>query len=228
MIFIIGPDSARLLQCWLFGRSGGRAGSLLWLVAGLIRAVVGSRELEGPGWRLAVERPVTRAERLGSLDDGDEWSAVLEVRRGLKLLVSGDSELPDPLIEAWAGEPGYSSDGVAVVDLAGAGLAVTRVPLCGCGDRGCGNSGIQLCKQVAAGDLLAVLRALPWTSVVQTRSNVARANSLAAFPVPRGGGPSKIVYHGARTQDGVLAAVRRVLRDRSGRRGRRPRQAEDS
>lgn len=136
---------------------------------------------------------MTSAERLGPFDAGDEWSAVLGVRRGLKLLVSGDSELPDPLIEAWAGEPGDSSDGVAVVHVAGAGLAVARVPLCGCGDRRCGNAGIQLCKQVAAGDLpalVAVLRALPWTSVVPTRSNVLRGDGLAGLPESRGGGPS--------------------------------------
>jgi hypothetical protein len=118
-------------------------------VAGLIRAVTGSRQLEGPGWRLAVERPVARSERLGPFGAGDGWTAVLGVRRGLKLLVTGDGEVPDPLIEAWAGEPGESSDG------------------------------------------------------------------LAALPLPSDSGrPSKIVYYGARVQDGVLVPVRRVLRDR--------------
>ena len=70
---------------------------------------------------------------------------------------------PDPLIEAWAGEPGDSSDGVAAVELAGTGLAVARMPLCTCGTRGCGYAGIQLRKQVSAGDLpalVALLRAL--------------------------------------------------------------------
>jgi hypothetical protein len=126
-------------------------------------------------------------ERLGAFDAGDGWSAVLGVRRGLKLLVTGDDEQPDPLIEAWAGEPGDSSDGVAVVELSGSGPAVARVPLCSCGDRGCGNAGIQLRKQVPAGDvpeLIAVLRALPWTSVVPTRSNVLRGDELAALPLP--------------------------------------------
>ena len=161
---------------------------MLWLVAGLIKAVTGSRELVGPGWRLAVERPVARSEPYGSFGAGDGWSALLGVRRGLKLLVSGDSELPDPLIEAWAGEPGDSSDGVAVVELTDTGPAVARVRLCGCGDRGCGNAGIQLCKQVAAGDLpalVAELRALPWTDIMPTRSNVLRGDGLAALPVPR-------------------------------------------
>jgi hypothetical protein len=143
---------------------------------------------------------------------------VLGVRRGLKLLVTGDGEVPDPLIEAWAGEPGESSDGVAVLELAGTGLAVARVPLCSCGDRGCGNAGIQLSKQVPAGDvpeLIALLRALPWSDVVPTRSNVLYGDGLAALPLPSDSGrPSKIVYYGARVQDGVLVPVRRVLRDR--------------
>lgn len=111
---------------------------------------------------------------------------MLGVRRGLKLLVTGDDEQPDPLIEAWAGEPGDSTDGVAVIEFAGTGLAVARVPLCSCGDRGCGNAGIQFCKQVPAGDvpeLIAVLRALPWSGVVPTKSNVLRGDELAALPV---------------------------------------------
>lgn len=199
-------------------------------MSGSIRAVVGSRELEGPGWRLAVEKPVARVERLGAFGDDDGWSAVLGVRRGLKLLVTGDGERPDALVEAWAGEPGDSSDGVAVVELAGS-LAVARVPLCSCGDRGCGNAGIQLCKQVPADELpelVVVLRALPWTDVVPTRSNVLRGNELAALPVERGGGSSKVVYHGADVQGGVLVPVRRVLRDRSGPQGRRRRRTEGS
>jgi hypothetical protein len=159
---------------------------MLCLVAGSIRAVPGSRKLEGPGWQLTVEAPVVRAERLGSSGTDDEWSAVLGVRRGLKLLVTGGSDLPDPLIEAWAGEPSDSSDGVAVVEAAGVGPALARVPLCGCGDRGCGNAGIQLRKQVPPDDflaLIALLRALPWTAVVPTRSNVLRGDGLAALPV---------------------------------------------
>jgi len=156
-------------------------------VAGLVTAVVGSRKLEGRGWQLAAERPVERAEPLSPFDAGDGWSAVLGIRRGHKLLVTGGGELADPLVEAWAGEPGDSSDGVAVVELAGSGLAVARVPLCSCGVRGCGNAGIQLSKQVPAGDLpalVAVLRTLPWTGAVPTVSNVLRGDGLAALPQP--------------------------------------------
>jgi len=132
---------------------------------------------------------------------------VLGVRRGLKLLVTGDSEVPDPLVEAWAGEPRASSDGVAVVELAGTGLAVAQVPLCSCGTRGCGNAGIQLRKQVSAGDLsalVALLRALPWTAVVPTRSNVLRGDGLAALPVQPSDEPSKAMHH--RSNMGKLTA----------------------
>lgn len=177
---------------------------------------------------MAVERPIERAEELGASGAGDGWVALLGIRRGLKLLVSGDSGLLDLMVEAWAGEPGDSSDGVAVVELAGS-LAVARVPLCSCGDRGCGNAGIQLCKQVPAGDLpelVVVLRTLPWTDVVPTRSNVLRGDELAALPAQRGGGSSKVVYHGADVQGGVLVPARRMLRDRSGAQGRRGRGTE--
>jgi hypothetical protein len=213
------------------GRVRGHLAAYAVAVTSLIRAVTGSRELEGPGWRLALERPVARSERLGPFGAGDGWTAVLGVRRGLKLLVTGDGEVPDPLIEAWAGEPGESSDGIAVIELAGGGLAVTRVPLCRCGDRGCGNAGIQLSKQVPAGEvpeLVALLRELPWSDVVPTRSNVLRGDGLAALPLPRDSGrPSKVVYHGARLQDGVLVPVRRVLRDKPGPQGQRGYEEQD-
>lgn len=97
------------------------------------------------------------------------------------------------------------------------------------GDRGCGNAGIQFSKQVAAGDLpalVAVLRVLSWTDVVPTRSNVLRGDGLAALPLPRDGRSSMVVYHGACTRDGVVVPVRRVLHDRPGPQRHHPRRAE--
>lgn len=69
---------------------------------------------------------------------------------------------------------------------------------------------------------VALLRELPWSDVVPTRSNVLRGDGLAALPPPRDSGrPSKIVYHGARGQNGVLVPVRRVLRAKPGPQGER-------
>jgi hypothetical protein len=151
----------------------------------LVKAVVGSRELAGTDWRLAVERPIERAEPLGAFGAADCWVAVLGIRRGLKLRVAGDSRLLDLLIEAWAGEPESSTDGVAVMELADGGIGLARVPLCGCGDRGCGNAGIQLRKQIPADDLpalVALLRDLPWTGAVPSWGTVLRGEGLAALP----------------------------------------------
>ena len=196
----------------------------------LVEAVIGSRELVGRDWRLAVERPIQRAERLSPFDSGDRWVAVLGIRRGLKLRVTGDGGLLDLMVEAWAGEPGDCSDGVAVIELAGGGMAIARVPLCGCGDRGCGNAGVQLRKQLPAGDLpalVALLRALPWTGAVPSRSDVLRGEGLAALPVRRSTGQAKVVYHGTRTQDGKRVPVTRVLHDLPGAEQQRTGQAED-
>ena len=163
---------------------------------------------------MAVERPIERAEELGASGAGDGWVALLGIRRGLKLLVSGDSGLLDLMVEAWAGEPGDSSDGVAMIELADGRLAMARIPLCGCGDRGCGNAGIQLRKQIPAGDLpelVALLRELPWTGAVPSRAAVLRGEGLAALPVRRFSGPAEVAYHGTRMQDGKRVPVTRVL-----------------
>jgi hypothetical protein len=180
-----------------------------------ITAVVGSRTLAGSGWQLGVERPIERAERLSPFDPEDGWSAVLGIRRGLKLVVTGHGKMLDPLIEAWAGQPGESTDGIAVVELAGGGLAIARVPMCSCGNRGCGNAGIQLRKEVAAGDLpalVALLRTLPWSGIVPTRSNVLCGDGLAALPAPGGSERSKIVYHGAKIRDGRLLPMWKMIK----------------
>jgi hypothetical protein len=119
----------------------------------------------------------------------------------LHLQVTGESTAPDLMIEAWSGEPGDDSDGIAVLELPG-GLAVAQIPLCSCGDRGCGNAGIQLNKELSASELPALvelLRTLPWTDVVPDHANVARGNDLAALPViDVGSGPWKVVYRGGR------------------------------
>lgn len=150
-----------------------------------MRAAVGSSVLAGTGWQLAVEARIERSRPAGSPVRDDGWRAVLGIRRQLKLRVSGHDGQPDVLVEAWAGEPGDDTDGVAVVGSAGGGLALARVPLCECGDRGCGNAGVQLCKWLPGRDLprlTELLRGLPWTPAVPARADVLRGNGLAALP----------------------------------------------
>jgi len=108
------------------------------------------------------------------------WRALIGVRSSLKLLATMTGHDPQPdldlEVEAWVGEP-EESDGIAVIDPGDVGLEVARVPLCECGDRGCGNIGIQLRKRLAGRDLPALvdlLRALSWSELIPARSNVLR------------------------------------------------------
>ncbi len=128
--------------------------------------------------------------------------------------------------EAWAGDPGPDTDGVAVVRKAGRdpenelSPALARIPLCGCGERGCGNAGIQLSKSLTSDELpqlIALLRELPWASGPATRELVLRGDGLAALPDPHEPAGRvtrrKIVYRGARMVDGVRVPVQRVIED---------------
>jgi hypothetical protein len=140
-----------------------------------VTVIPAQRRIAGPDWSLRAER----AELLGP----DGWRALLGIRRGLRLLVTGTTGQPGLRVEAWAGEPGQS-DGVAVIEAGDGTLQVARVPLCGCGDRGCGNAGVQLDKELDDGDLPALvnlLRELPWAATVPARSSVLRGQGLAAL-----------------------------------------------
>jgi hypothetical protein len=69
-------------------------------------------------------------------------------------------------IALWAGAP-EQSDGLAVSTVDGAPTAIYPIPLCGCGERACGNAGLQLANDVAAEalpTLVDLLRRLPTTS----------------------------------------------------------------
>lgn len=138
-------------------------------------AVPGKRRLAGEGWGL-------RADRIEMLD-GHRWRALVGVRRGLTLLVTGSAQEQELKVEAWAGEP-ESTDGVAVIEVGDGDIRLARVPLCSCGDRGCGNAGIQLGKWLAGSELPALvelLRALSWTTTIPTTSNVLQGDDLAAI-----------------------------------------------
>jgi hypothetical protein len=145
-------------------------------MTGSVTADPAQRRLDGPGWSL-------RAERLELLGE-DGWRALLGIRRGLRLLVTRAAGQPGLRVAAWAGEPG-ESDGVAVIEAGDGTGQLARVPLCGCGDRGCGNIGIQLDKELAEGELAALaglLRELPWGTAVPVRASVLRGRGLAALP----------------------------------------------
>src|ERR1017187_7012747 len=145
-----------------------------------VTAFPDERRIAGAGWSLRAERVEVPGARA--------WRALIGVRRGLKLLVSGTDPGHEVEVEAWAGEP-EESDGVAVID---AGDGVARVPLCGCGDGGCGNAGVQFGKWLAGGELSALvglLREFPWSGIVPARSNVLRGGGLAAITTLENGPP---------------------------------------
>jgi hypothetical protein len=160
--------------------------------------------IAGEGWNL-------RADSVEVLGAG-AWRALIGVRRGLKLLVTGTGLGQEVEVEAWAGEPG-DSDGVAVIQAADGSPRVARVSLCGCGERGCGNAGVQFGRLVAGSELPALagmLREFPWSEAVPTGSNVLRGDGLAALCVPDNEPPA-----GGRRYLGVA----RGRRSRPGSRG---------
>lgn len=147
-------------------------------MAETVTAVPGKRRIEGDGWSLRADR----LERLA----GNDWRALVGVRRGLNLLVTWSDQSTELDVAAWAGEPG-ETDGVAVIDFGSDDVRLARVPLCGCGDRGCGNIGIQFAKWLPGGQLPALVelfRELPWTQTIPTRSNVLVGHGLAALEDP--------------------------------------------
>lgn len=149
-----------------------------------VTAYPGELRIAGEGWSL-------RAESVEVLGAGG-WRALIGVRRGLKLLVTGTGLGQEVEVEAWAGEPG-DSDGVAVIEAADGIPRVARVPLCGCGDRGCGNAGVQFGGLVAGSELPALtglLREFPWSEAVPMGSNVLRGDGLAALSVPDNEAPA--------------------------------------
>lgn len=147
-------------------------------MAEVVTPVPGTQQLVGEGWSLSAER----IEML----QGNDWRAVVGVRRGLKLLVTWRHQSQELDVEAWAGEP-EQTDGVAAIEMGDGGIRLATIPLCSCGERGCGNAGIQLSKWLPGEELpalIGLLRELPWTKTIPTASNVLRGNSLAAIEAP--------------------------------------------
>ena len=126
--------------------------------------------MAGPGWSLRERLLPDGGRCSGSAAACGSWSP-------------GPRASPDSGSRPGPGEPG-ESDGVAVIEAADGTRQLARVPLCGCGDRGCGNIGIQLDKELDEGELAAlagVLRELPWGTTVPDRANVLRGRDLAAL-----------------------------------------------
>lgn len=97
------------------------------------------------------------------------WSALIGVRRGVNLLVSGHQGGSSIHVEVWVGEP-EESDGLAVI--VGPDhtlLGTSAIPLCGCGDRGCGNANVQLNEDVEADDLARLIEILEGLDEVHVR-----------------------------------------------------------
>lgn len=113
---------------------------------------------------------------------------MIAVRKGVNLFLRGFDRGISVDVELWAGEPDVS-DGLAVVvendDLAG----VARIPLCTCGERGCGNAGVQLTMQLPAADvprLVDVLSTLPDSAPLHDRQRYVWDGTFAAgSPSPR-------------------------------------------
>jgi hypothetical protein len=150
-----------------------------------------------------------RADHVEPLN-GNDWRALIGVRRGLKLLVSWSDQATDLDVAAWAGEP-EQTDGVAVIGTGSGDLRVARVPLCSCGDRGCGNAGIQFAKWLRGDSLPALvqlLRELPWTDTIPTRSNVLKGNGLAAIEDQDSGSSASAVSYPYSPRKGKVFPLR--------------------
>jgi hypothetical protein len=134
--------------------------------------LAGSR-LNGPTWSLRAE--MTRTTEYG-------WEALLGIRPGLKLLVQlVEGEV---WVEAWVDTPD-ESDGVAVIGSSDTPDGIAAIPLCSCGERGCGNNGLQLAKEIDPDhlpELIETLRDLPWINTIPNRETVLRGSSLTGLP----------------------------------------------
>ena len=114
--------------------------------------------------RITLDQWSARTTWLRSSSRGEGMpSALLGVRRNVHLLVQAEDDPDSVWVELWAGEP-EESDGLAVVVDSEGLQGLARIALCGCGNRGCGNVGLQLAAMVPSPHLPALvdsLRELP-------------------------------------------------------------------
>jgi hypothetical protein len=80
-------------------------------------------------------------------------SALLRIRPGVHLLITlGEAGAASPHVELWAREPDRS-DGLMLVHRGADPVGIARIPICGCGDRGCAHGGRHFATTVPAADL---------------------------------------------------------------------------
>lgn len=112
--------------------------------------------------RVAVDSWSHRANSVDVTRDG-KATALLGLAKDRKLLVAGHSRCDTVWVELWSGAP-EESDGLAVVLADREPSGVARISLCECGERGCGNAGVQLACEIDAGQLpvlVSLLESLP-------------------------------------------------------------------
>jgi hypothetical protein len=104
-------------------------------------------------------------------DVGAPWTVVLELRRHVNLKIEADNGAERLRAELWSGQPA-GSDGLAIVMKHDNPAGVARIPLCTCGERDCGNAGVQLDVSIPADELprlVDLVRGLPDTSITPER-----------------------------------------------------------
>ena len=108
------------------------------------------------------------------IEVGGPWTAVLELRRHVNLKVEAADGAERLQAELWSGRP-TASDGLAIIMGHDTPAGVARIPLCTCGDRGCGNAGVQLDVSLLADDLprlVDLVRGLPDSSATPERGHI--------------------------------------------------------
>ncbi len=105
------------------------------------------------GGRALVARSVTPT--------GDGWVATVRLRSQADLtLTSREPSTVMAQVKLWT-RPADKGVGMAVViDREGRPASLASIPMCGCGERGCGHSGRQLDVGLTADELLGVISLL--------------------------------------------------------------------
>ena len=86
----------------------------------------------------------------------------------MNLLIRASAGDEHVRVELWAGGIDTTA-GLAVTIARDRLAAIYRIPMCGCGVRGCGNAGLQLATDVAAADLPVLIDAVVGLPIAPVR-----------------------------------------------------------